>query len=222
LLVGRADYIDRRAKAILDYKSRRQPEVGAAQVSPSEMRQLSFYAHLAAENGAAITRGVIVHGDGLRVVVTISPEAAALEGERARALLNRYNAEATGAFQDLASPSAEACANCECMPSCNAFWDAASPTWADACGHHVEGVVRECAELNVYGARLVRLQITRTRGTNAASMVELEQMPAEWLEVDGSTLPSVGAVVRVVHARLDRDRPGVLRADKAATEVWQT
>jgi len=57
-------------------------------------------------------------------------------------------------------------------------------------------------------------------GGSAGAQVELEQVPGEWLEVDGSALRSVGSVVRVVHARPDRERPGVIRVDKAA--IWQT
>jgi hypothetical protein len=221
-LGGRADFIDRTIKAIVDYKSGQPTEPTVNGIGAAEERQLRFYAHLAEQNNVAVSRGIIVRGDGRRIEIAITPADATLEGVRARDVLRRYNdAVASGAsFEALASPSAAACAHCECIPLCEAFWRSADPTWADEGGVHVEGAVEECAQLRVYGARLVQLRIRRTRGTHPADVAVVEQVPAEWVEVDGSALPAAGAVVRIVNVRPDREGSGVFRPDKAATAVW--
>ena len=222
-LVGRADYLDRGARSVIDYKSGRATDAdAAATLSPAEGRQLRFYAHLAAENGMPVSRGVIVRADGERVETFLALEAVTQEGAEARGVLDRYASavERAGSFEDLASPSADACAFCECMPLCGAFWRAARPSWTEACGSHVEGTVQEVASTRTHGGALVQIRLSRDRGTVNSAVVAVEQFPAEWLEVGGDGLPARGAVVRLVHARADLEWPGVLRADRALTALW--
>jgi hypothetical protein len=224
LLVGRADYVDRFQRAIIDYKSGRAGEVNSLGISAEESRQLRFYAHLARENGAVIDFGVIVRGDGRRSQVQLTSSEAEAEGAQAREILRCYNAAVSGkaAFRELAVASEHACGGCACVPFCDAFWERADPSWSESCGTHLEGTVRECSASRVYGARLVQLRLAPSRGTfRAPGDVEVQQLPAEWLEVGGDAAPAPGALLRIVHARGDEDRPAVLRGDKAATAIWQ-
>jgi hypothetical protein len=72
--------------------------------------------------------------------------------------------------------------------------------------------------VNLQGAKLVTLRLQRTGGTVDGSSIEVEQLPADWLEVEPSEV--VGATVRVVDGRAMELRPGVVRTDKTGTVVW--
>ena len=56
-----------------------------------------------------------------------------------------------------------------------------------------------------------------------AQRVSIEQIPSEWMKMDGLDLPHIGDVVRVVHGRqIETDGDAaVIRVDKALTAVWR-
>lgn len=222
LLFGRADYLERSSRAVIDYKSGFIRPLEGAAIAESEKRQLRFYGHLALENGVAVERGVIVRGSGAAPELRFTPAEAQVEGDAARDVLDRYNAAIAGGatFDALAAPSMSACAFCDCIPFCDRFWSTAEPSWREACGTHAEGVVRGVSVINSMGARIVQLRLTRTRGTVERGDLTIEQVPADWLEVGGGSIPAVGETVRAVDCRAVEHRPGVLRADKTSTAVW--
>lgn len=224
LLYGRADYVDVSQRTIVDYKSGFiDAPSDAAGASDAEARQLRFYGYLASENGVAIDKGAIVRGTGGRFEIPIPQESAAAEADAARDVLRRFNERvAEGAsFDSLASPSMSSCAHCDCVPFCNRFWDEADASWSSGCGVHVEGEVAGIIALNTMGHRLVQIRLARTRGSAEHSDVAVEQVPSSWLEIDGAVLPVQGDTLRVTDARAVPQRPGVVRADKSGTAVWQ-
>lgn len=226
-IVGRADHIDGPSGTVLDYKTGRAPEgeAGAGTVSDYEVRQLRLYAYLAAENGIGVDKGVIVRGDGRRGEIAVSQAEAGAEADRAREQLSKLNAAVAGgaSFRDLASPSSKNCAFCPCIPFCESFWAAAQPEWAADCGPHIEGNVAEAETRQIHGVSLTTLVLSRRAGTLPAQSASVEQIPSEWMRVDGSNPPCVGEAVRVVHGRLmeANECAVVVRVDKALTAVWR-
>ena len=224
-LVGRADYIDGRSSVVVDYKTGHLPEPQACVVSDSEARQLRLYAYLAAENGIHIGTGAVVRGDGQRCEIAISKVEAAAEADCARKQLDRLNVVVSqgGIFRDLASPSPRNCSFCPCLPFCGPFWAEAQPEWAANCGPHVEGDIAEIESRQIQGISLTTLVLSRRAGTVSAQRVSIEQIPSEWMRMDGMDLPHSGDAVRLVHGRqmATDGEAAVMRVDKALTAVWR-
>lgn len=222
LLFGRADYLDVATRTVVDYKSGFVRSADAEAITDSEQRQLRFYGNLALENGLSVVRGVIIRATGVAPELRFTPAEAQAEADAARAVLRSYNdAAAQGAtFEALATPSMNACAYCDCISFCERFWSAAEPSWRQACGAHVEGVVQGTSTLNSMGAQLVQLRLTKTRGTADRGDATVEQVPTSWLQIGGASVPVVGQVTRAVDCRPVEQRPGVLRADKTTAAVW--
>jgi hypothetical protein len=221
LLVGRPDLIDAAAGEIVDYKTGTTLEEAVDVVSPAEGRQLRLYVHLAHENGLPVSRAVIARADGRRASVDVSKAEADSEGRRARELLAQYNAKAGAAFHEAAEPSSENCRFCPCIPFCDAFWAAASPSWTEHCGGHLEGRVESVDEATVQGVKLITLRVEVLRGTVAIGEAFVEQVPVSWTTCDGSSAPQQGDVVRIVHANpAAEESPVVVRVDRTATSVW--
>jgi hypothetical protein len=67
------------------------------------------------------------------------------------------------------------------------------------------------------------MALSRRSGTLSAQSVSVEQIPSEWMKVDGSDLPCIGEAVRVVHGRQmeTNESTAVVRVDKALTAVWR-
>ena len=224
-LVGRADHIDGRSSVVVDYKTGHMSEAEAWVVSDSEARQLRLYAYLAAENGIDVDTGAVVRGDGQRCEIAISPAEAEAEANLAKKQLGRLNAAVSegASFRDLASPSPRNCSFCPCLPFCGPFWAEAQPEWAADCGSHVEGNIAEIERRQIQGISLTTLVVSRRAGTVFAQHVSIEQIPSEWMRMDGLDLPHIGDAVRVVHGRqmeTDGDE-AVIRVDKALTAVWR-
>ena len=193
-LVGRADHIDGRSSVVVDYKTGHMSEAEAGVVSDSEARQLRLYAYLAAENGTDVDTGAVVRGNGQRCEIAISPAEAEAEANLAKKQLGRlYAAVSDGAsFQDLASPSPKNCSFCPCLPFCGPFWAEAQPEWDAECGPHVEGNIAEIESRQMQGISLTTLVLSRRAGTVFAQRVSIEQIPSEWMRMDGLDLPHIG------------------------------
>jgi CRISPR/Cas system-associated exonuclease Cas4 (RecB family) len=224
LIVGRPDYIDMDAQSVVDYKSGVSDNNETDAVSDAEIRQLRLYAYLASEAGISVSKGVIVRGDGRRSQIEIPKSQAAAEGSRAKGQLQAINAAlADGqSFDGLASPSVENCPMCPCLPFCDAFWRECTAEWADRCGVHVEGLVKEVSSTTAQGVPLVTLRIELQRGTLNSTFAFIEQIPEKWLTIEGASIPKVGDIVRVVHARQfgDDHESANLRVDKGLTNLW--
>jgi PD-(D/E)XK nuclease superfamily protein len=221
LIGGRPDLIDYAAEELVDYKTGPAPADALAEVSDTEVRQLTLYAHLAHENGIRIERGVIARANGVRSVIAISREDATREAHRARAVLADYNSRATEAFESAAQPSTTACRFCPCTSFCESFWRSARPEWADDCGIHVEGVTRQIERASIQGVELTTIRLNVTRGTVAAGDAHVEQIPDAWIQADGSGPLQNGDTVRIVYARIASESPSrVFRVDRVATSIW--
>lgn len=224
-LVGRADRIDARSGVVVDYKTGHVAGGEAPVVSNSEARQLRLYTYLAAENGIDVRTGAVVRGDGQRCEISIPPADAEAEANCARKQLGRLNAAvvAGASFRDLASPSAKNCSFCPCLPFCSPFWAKARPDWVDDCGTHVEGEIVAMESLETHVTSLTTLVLSRQAGTVSEQRVSVEQIPNEWLHMDGLCLPHIGDTLRVVHGRQVEtgDCSAVVRPDKTLTAVWR-
>ncbi len=223
LIVGRPDQIDDYSDTVVDYKSGIAMGDKPDAVSEAEARQLRLYAYLACERDIPISKGAIVRGNGRRIEIGVTRSDADAEASNARRQLQAIN-EAIAAgqhFDDLASPSPENCQMCTCLPFCEAFWRDSKTEWAEHCGVHVEGLVREVNTTTTQGVVLVTLSIEPQRGTLNGVSAFIEQIPKSWLTIEG-TLPQVGDVIRVVHARQSNIEGdvAVLRVDKALTSLW--
>ena len=226
-IAGRADHIDGRSGAVIDYKTGHvlEDEADAGAMSDSEIRQLRLYAYLAAENGIDIEKGVIARGDGRGCEIEISQAEAETEADHAREQLGKFNAAVgRGAiFPDLATPSSKNCSFCPCIPFCESFWATAQPDWAADCGIHIEGDIAEVESRQIQGVSLTTLVLSRRAGTIAGQSASVEQIPDEWMMIDGLNLPRIGDAVRIVHGRQigeDMDA-AVVRVDKTSTAVWR-
>ncbi|MBI4502884.1 MAG: PD-(D/E)XK nuclease family protein [Gemmatimonadetes bacterium] len=222
LLVGRPDYVDVSAGEVVDYKTAAGPEDDPAGLLDSEARQLRLYVHLARELGLKLTKGAVVRANGRRVDLEISEADAAAEGERARVALRAFNAHASEDFERLATPSPQACRYCPCIPFCDAFWQKATPAWADQCGTQVEGTVSGVSRAVVQKIPLITVELAITRGTTMPGEAVVQQLPERWACGDGTPPPKAGDVVRVVNGRLVDDAEGVavIRPDRLTTAFW--
>ena len=126
-------------------------------------------------------------------------------------------------FNDLASPSSQNCCFCPCIPFCDSFWVAAKPDWESDCGSHVEGEVLDAETHHILGIYLTTLKLMVRSGTISNEQVSVEQIPSDWMMLQGEDLPSSGSLVRIVHGRQsDTDEStAVIRVDKAFTTVWR-
>lgn len=214
-VAGRADVLDAAKATVVDYKTGAAGDSGA--LTDSEVRQLRLYAHLANENGIAITRGVIERADRTRAEVHISPQQASEEGRRALGVLDSYNQHAGESFESAASPSPDACRFCPCIPFCEAFWRSGELGWSGQCGTHVEGVVE-----SVEGGALVSINVNVTRGTGVKGPAVVTRLSREWLTVSGGAPPEPQQRVRVTDAAYVEESvaPAVFRADRITTAVW--
>lgn len=219
-LIGRPDLIERKSKSVIDYKTRTTSDL---EMSDQELRQLRIYVYLGAENGIDIFSGVIVRGNGHRVEVPIEPTEAAQEAAMARELLNAFNAAAATKpeFHAMATPSAEHCKFCPCIPFCEAFWQQAQPSWAENCGTHVQGRLVEPASPIANSTELVTLTIEVNAGTLPPGTFIVEQVPRSWFTHDGSPLPTTADTVRIVNAWLVPSLSlTVLRINKMTSAIW--
>ncbi|TMQ06653.1 MAG: PD-(D/E)XK nuclease family protein [Deltaproteobacteria bacterium] len=214
-VAGRADVLDAANATVIDYKTGAAGDSGP--LTESELRQLRLYAYLASENGIAITRGVIERTDRTRAEVPISPQQAAEEGRRALSVLDGYNQHVGRPFESGASPSADACRFCPCIPFCTAFWKSAEAQWNGQCGTHVEGVVE-----SVEGERLISINLNVTRGTGSRGAAVVTRLSREWLTFSGAALPQPQQTVRIIDAAYveESEAPAVFRADRIGTAVW--
>ena len=151
-------------------------------------------------------------------MIEISQRDAEVEGRRAREALDEYSRHVNRPFADAASPSADTCRYCPCIPFCPAFWEKAMPDWEAECGAQIEGTVE-----SLDGDSLVSLQVQVSRGTTDPGSVAVTWLSRHWLEVGGTDIPRPGDVVRVTDARRtgDTTSPAVLRADRETTAVWR-
>lgn len=226
LIVGRADHLDGKSGTVVDYKSGYFGEDKNDPVSDSEARQLRLYAHLASENGIAVSKGAIVRGDGSRCELFISSTDADREAKNAEGQLQTLNAAASAGaeFTELASPSPQNCRFCPCKPFCSSFWASAKAEWESECGSHVEGIIQEAETRQIQDVSVTTLLLTVRCGTVGSERVFVEQVPSDWMMLGENVgLPRLGDDVRLVHGRrLQTDGSTlVLRCDKATTAVWR-
>jgi len=222
LLVGRPDFVDLQAAEVVDYKTGAAPEEAPDGVSEAEARQLRLYVHLAHENGLTISRAVVARADGKRALMNISNADAAKEGQQAREVLMELNNAAGKTFEEVASPSANACSQCPCIAFCEPFWRTAAAEWMERIGlQHLEGRVTTVEESTIQGIELVTVHLEVQRGTLSSSHASIEHIPKTWLTADGSPVPHESEVVRIIHGRLmGAGEPAVIRVDRAATSIW--
>lgn len=222
-IIGRPDFIDEAASEVVDYKTGGAQEDAGDGVSDSEARQIRLYVHLSRENGIELARGAIVRGDGRRCVLEVSQASAEEEGVKARQVLSELNslAAAGGSFEEAASPSADACRGCPCIPFCGAFWTRAEPAWAKAVGQHIEARVHEVRSRRLQGVDLLGMEVEVLRGSCLRVSASIEHLPLDWTTLGGVSPPATGSLVRVVGARVEGENPPlVVRVDRTTTSVW--
>ena len=219
LLRGRPDLLDVKRKEIVDYKSGLRADAG---ISTEEARQLLLYGEMAEENSFQIERGIVVRPDGRRFPIAMSSGDMQAEAAAAKEVLRKVNAAISGgaSFAELANPSPTNCWMCPCMPSCDRFWQTADQSWAESLGAQIEGVVSQVERSSIQGADLVSINLDVSRGTIGPGDCSVEQIPAAWLVVGGSPLPSVGGTVRVTNCRFIDSELRVARVDRIVTCLW--
>ena len=87
----------------------------------------------------------------------------------------------------------------------------------------MEGSIIAIESRQIHGISLTTLVLAKRAGTVSAQRVSIEQIPSEWMRMDGLDLPHIGDAVRVVYGRqvaTDED-VAVIRVDKASTAVWR-
>ena len=215
-VMGRPDVIDAHNATIVEYKTGAGPD--GETPTDSEMRQLRLYAFVAGENGIAIRRGIIERTNGDRDEVDISQTDSEIEGKRAREMLDEYNRHVGRSFNEVATPSGEACRYCPCIAFCPAFWEASEPNWETECGAQVEGTVE-----SVEGGALVSIHLKVSRGSGPRGQTVVTKFSRDWLTLDQMDLPRIGETVRVTNAAYvpDTSSPVELRADRDMTAVWR-
>jgi PD-(D/E)XK nuclease superfamily len=224
LVGGRPDRIDRDGREVVDFKTGRVAAESAGEVSAREERQLRLYVGLALDNDLEVDRGTIVRGNGRRVSMGITREAAESELEAARSELRGFNeAVEDGAdFEQLASPSVDACRFCPCIPFCDAFWRRAEPSWEEEVGAHAEGAVRDLTRADLEPFRIVSLEVDVRAGTVPTGTFWIEHVPEGWLTADGSAAIEAGDLLRLVDVRIVLSDAGPsLRADRIMTAIWR-
>jgi hypothetical protein len=225
LLHGRPDLLNIGAGEVVDYKTRREANSEAEVINEPEQRQLHLYAHLAAENGWPIQRGVILLASGRKLEMEIDAQEAQREAQQARTELAAYNAAVsknTG-FTELTNPSAENCRRCPCMVVCEAFWQKAEPSWRERTDIQVQGRLAETHTSSIPGTNFIALHLEETTGTvEHAKEIVLEQMPETWLLGAEETRLEKGVIIKIINAResASTEEKVILRADRADTEVW--
>lgn len=224
LIKGRIDLWEKSSATVSDYKSGQEPKNTPSGVTENEVRQLRLYVHLILENGYTATKAAIVRGDGRKSEIEVSPAGATQEGQAARQTLAQFNeAVSRGqSFFAVASPSPTNCASCPCIALCNPFWQAARPEWEEHCGTNIEGEIAESRDITFAGAPLRTLHLKSCKGSAPTGDLVVEQIPLAWLSI-GSTVPSVGSIVRVVSAaRAISDTDSrVLQVDRIkSTAIW--
>lgn len=223
LIKGRPDYINDADSEVIDYKSGFKAETDGTELSESEVRQLRLYAYLSLENGIQISKGTIVRTDNQPTTVSISDDDAHKEGDAARALLTELNTAASSqTFQEMAQPSPENCKNCSCIPLCEAFWEQATPEWANECGTHLEAkIIQHPSPSKDSDYNIITIEADVIRGTCAPMQITIQQIPENWLVLDGENIPELGDVIRLVDGQpTDTDSSSVVRIDKFATTIW--
>ena len=87
----------------------------------------------------------------------------------------------------------------------------------------MEGTIAEIESRQIQGISLTTLVLSRRSGTVSAQRVAIEQIPSEWIRLDGLDPPQFGEAVRVVHGRqMETDEDVVVvRVDKALTALWR-
>ena len=222
LIRGRPDYIDVAQSEVIDYKSGFKAQADGTKLSESEIRQLRLYAYLSLENGIQISKGTIVRTDN-HATVSISDEDAQKEGDAARALLTELNTEASSqTFQEMAQPSPENCQNCSCIPLCEAFWEQATPEWANECGTHLEAkVIQTPIPSTDSDYDVITIEVDVIRGTCSPMQITIQQIPKNWLVLDGENIPALGDTIRLIDGKsVDVDNSSVVKIDKFATTIW--
>lgn len=225
LIKGRPDYINIAESEVIDYKSGTKAEVVETELSGSEIRQLRLYAHLCLENDIQIYKGIIVRGNNQHATLMIANEDARTEGAAARVLLAELNAAAARqTFKEMAEPSPENCKGCSCIPLCEAFWEQATPAWANECGLHLEAEVIEPPSPSINSAaRVITLETNALQGTFSPAQVTIQQIPENWLMLDGEKIPEVGDIVRLVNGRSTNSASSsVFLVDRFTTSIWIT
>lgn len=225
LIKGRPDYINIAESEVIDYKSGTKAEVVETELSGSEIRQLRLYAHLCLENDIQIYKGIIVRGNNQHATLMIANEDARTEGAAARVLLAELNAAAARqTFKEMAEPSPENCKGCSCIPLCEAFWEQATPAWANECGLHLEAEVIEPPSPSINSAaRVITLETNALQGTFSPAQVTIQQIPENWLMLDGEKIPEVGDIVRLVDGRSTNSASSsVVLVDRFTTSIWIT
>ena len=225
LLSGRPDLIAASVGEVVDYKTRRESADAPNEVTEREARQLRLYAYLADENEIKIRRGVIILASGRQLTIDISAKEAQAEAHIAVDALHSYNAVIGDktTFEEIAEPSPENCRYCPCIMLCEPFWQQADNSWQEYVGTQVQGRLTSVSKANVQGMNLVTMHLNEVRGTISNSIdVVLEQVPEDWLLGGLGASLTPGTLVRIINAyavagTLDRT---ILRADRAATEVW--
>jgi CRISPR/Cas system-associated exonuclease Cas4 (RecB family) len=223
LIKGRPDYINVAQSEVIDYKSGFKAEATEIELSESEVRQLRLYAYLSLENDIQISKGTIIRADNQLATETISDEDAQKEGAAARVLLAELNAAASiQTFQEMAQPSPDNCKNCSCISLCEAFWEQATPEWENECGTHLEAKVIQSPSLSTDSDYdVITIEADVIRGTCSPTQITIQQIPKNWLVLDGENIPELGDVIRLVDGQpTDCDSSSVVRIDKFATTIW--
>jgi PD-(D/E)XK nuclease superfamily protein len=225
LLYGRPDLLNIGSGEVVDYKTRREASSETEVITEQERRQLHLYAHLAAESGWPIQRGVILLASGTKLEMEIDVHEAKREAQQARKELAAYNSALSKntTFTDLANPSAENCRRCQCMVVCEPFWQKAEPDWREKTGIQVQGHLADTPSSSIPGTNFIALHLTETTGTaDRGKEIVLEQMPEPWLLGPEEIRLEKGALIKIINAResASTEEKVILRADRADTEVW--
>ncbi len=221
LLAGRPDHIDGASGEVLDFKTGTSAD-DASEISEAEARQLRFYAYLGSEAEMALTKGVIIRGDGTRLELEVPEGDAVAEGERARDSLQTFNSHVAGGFEQLAQPAPRVCRYCPCIPFCEPFWRSVDPSWIDLSGPCVEGTINQVHTATVQGTELLTIDIAVTRGNLSPRTVTLQHLPLAWACADGSPTPGAGDVVRIVGGSVSEapQGPTIILPNRVATAFW--
>lgn len=228
LLKGKIDWLKAADSEVVDYKAGIVPQGEGLAVSDRERRQLTFYAYLAHERGHVIQKGTIVRSNGRSCSIQISPQETAAIAEDARRALADYNrdVESGKTFAQLARPAKESCWFCPCIPFCEQFWQAQKTGWTEyqGFGWHIQGTVTQLSAAAFQGLDVITMTLATSAGTDIpnGSTLAIEQLPSTWVSTDPATLPKLGDVIRVVHARKAHPETSlVFRADKALSSLWR-
>jgi CRISPR/Cas system-associated exonuclease Cas4 (RecB family) len=225
LIKGRPDHINTAKSEIIDYKSGTKSEAVGEELSVSEIRQLRLYAYLCLENDIQISKGIIIRGNNQHVALTITDKEAQQEGNTARVLLSKLNAAADHqTFKEIAEPSPKNCKGCSCIPLCEAFWEQATPEWANECGLHLEAEVIKTPSISTNStAKVITLETNAIRGTFPLGQTTIQKIPENWLISNGENIPEVGNIVRLINGDekvTNSNSASVIGVNKFSTSIW--